>query len=68
MLVRKYVDRTGSATMLATKRSAGVTPEVNVTSMQARESTLLLEHAADVTRSPKQGYQWPHKGTDVLKI
>ena len=52
--------------MLAVKRSAGVAPEVNLTSsvqgesVQAR-STLALKHGADVTRSPKQGYQWPHK-------
>ena len=26
-----------------------------------RESTLALKPRADVTRSPKQGYQWPHK-------
>ena len=29
--------------------------------MQARESTLALKPRADITRSPKQGYQWPHK-------
>ena len=34
--------------------------------MQARKyasegSTLALKPRADVTRSPKQGYQWPHK-------
>ena len=28
MFVRKYVDRNGLAAMLATKRSAGITPEV----------------------------------------
>ena len=26
-----------------------------------KESTLALKHRADITRSPKQGYQWPHK-------
>ena len=62
----KYVGQSGSAAMLAVKRSAGVTPEVNLrNSMQARkhasESTLALKPRADVTRSPKQGYQWPHK-------
>ena len=36
------------------------------TSAQARKrasekSTLALKPRADVTRSPKQGYQWPHK-------
>ena len=35
--------------------------------MQARKSTLALKPRADVTRSSKQGYQWPHKRTDVLQ-
>ena len=30
MLVRKYVDQNSSATMLTTKRSVGVEPEVNL--------------------------------------
>ena len=30
MLVSKYVDQNSSATMLATKRSAGIAPEVNL--------------------------------------
>ena len=30
MLVRKYVDENGLAAMLATKKSAGVMPEVNL--------------------------------------
>ena len=30
MLVHKFVDENGSAAMLAAKRSAGVTPEVNL--------------------------------------
>ena len=30
-------------------------------SMQVRESTLALKPRVDVTRIPKQGYQWPHK-------
>ena len=40
-------------------------------STQARESTLALKPMADVTRSPKPGYQWPHKKdlcpTKILK-
>ena len=36
-------------------------------STQARESTLALKPRADITRSPKQGYQWPHKRTCVLQ-
>ena len=57
--------RDSSAAMLATKRLAGVTPEVNLgellCQMQIRLSTLALKSRGDVTRSPKQGYQWPHK-------
>ena len=30
MLVHKYLDENGLATMLVTKRSAGVAPEVNL--------------------------------------
>ena len=30
MLVRKYVDRNGLAAMLAAKRLAGITPQVNL--------------------------------------
>ena len=52
--------------MLAVKRLAGVAPEVNLrNSIQARKhaskSTLALKPRADITRSLKQGYQWPHK-------
>ena len=32
-----------------------------VTKHAMRESTLALKPRADVTRSPKQGYQWSHK-------
>ena len=34
--------------------------------MQAREPTLAFKLRADVINSPKRGYQWPHKRTDVL--
>ena len=45
------------------KRSAGVAPEVSLRNPlhTGEGSTLALKHRADVTRSPKQGYQWPHK-------
>ena len=36
--------------------------------MQVRESTLTLKPRADITRSPKHGYKWPHKRTDVLQF
>ena len=55
--------------MLAVKRSAGVAPEMNLkertphtpppSSNKAVNSD--FESHLDVTRSPKQGYQWPIK-------
>ena len=53
--------------MLTSIQSTGVAPELNLkTSMQARKhasktSALALKPRADVTRTPKQGYQWLHK-------
>ena len=49
----------GSAAMMATKRSAGVAPRVNLREhvhlhrVQIRLPTLALKHRGDVTRSPK---------------
>ena len=68
MPVHRYVEENSSAAMLAAMRSAGVTPEVNlrepVTCLhqaQIRMPTLALKLIRDGSRSPKQGYQWPHK-------
>ena len=55
--------------MLAAKRSAGVAPEMNLKDVlhirphqvRIRLPTLGLKLRGDVTRSPKQAYQWPHK-------
>ena len=54
--------------MLALYTGKGVTPEVNLReshmppqSSNKAEPTLALKPRGDVTRSPKQGYQWPHK-------
>ena len=54
-------------------RSAGVALDVTPrNSAQARkhanESTLALKPRADITRSPTQGYQWPHKDLWPPKI
>ena len=54
---------------LAAKRSADVAPEVNfrehVTCMRLsvtiRLPALALKPRGDITRCPKQGYQWLHK-------
>ena len=59
--------------MLAVKRSAGVTPDVNVHPVclhQVRRIllTLALKPRGDITRSPKQGYQWPHKRACVHQL
>ena len=59
--------RNATDAMLTSVQSVGVVPEVNQrNSPQARKrasekSTLALEPRADVTRSPKQGCQWPHE-------
>ena len=62
------------AAMLAINRSTGVTPEVNVRENTSyihlyqiwlRLLTLDLKPRGDITRSPKQGYQWSHKRTGV---
>ena len=50
--------------MLAVKRSAGIAPEVNLGNQLhtgEEASTLTLKAKADITRSPKQEYQRPHK-------
>ena len=65
-----YVEENGSAAMLAAKWVAGVAPEVNLRdhvkcmllpSLNKALPTLALKPRGDITRSPKQGYQWPHK-------
>ena len=48
----------------------GVAPEVNLRGeclhqVQISLPTLALKPRGDVTRSPKQGYQWPQKWTFV---
>ena len=62
------------AAMLALYTGKGVAPEVNFRERISRtpphssnkaEPTLVLKPGGDVTRSPKQGYQWPHKQTCV---
>ena len=69
---RRYVEES-SAAMLATKRSAGVAPEVNLGECisptplprtNKAEPTLALKPRGDVPRSPKQRYQWPLKKKD----
>ena len=58
--------------MLAIYIGKGVAPEVNHSecrsishtppqSSNKAEPTLALKPRGDVTRSPKQGYQWSHK-------
>ena len=65
-------DRTGCTP--AAKRSASVAPEVDLgectlhlplQKANKAEPTLVLNPRGDVTRNPKQGYQWPQKRTCV---
>ena len=60
--------------MLAIYTGRGVAPEVNLRERISRmalqsankaEPTLALKPRGNVTRSPKQGYQWPQKWTCV---
>ena len=62
------------AAMLVLYRGKCVAPEVNIRerishtppqSSNKAEPTLALKPRGDVTKSPKQGYQWPHKWTCV---
>ena len=39
------------------ERISGMPPQ----SANKAEPTLALKPRGDITRSPKQGYQWPHK-------
>ena len=62
--------------MLAVKGLAGVAPEVNVregasciplpSANKAAHSG--LKSTGDVTRSPKQGYQWPHNEMCMINV
>ena len=55
----RYMEDVGTTSILAAKR---VLYQVNkYTSAQIRLPTLALKPRRDITRSPKQGYQWPHK-------
>ena len=43
----------------------GAHNHVRLRQMRIRLPTLALKLTGDITRSPKQGYQWPHKRTCV---
>ena len=58
--------------MMTSVQSAGVEAEVNLRITQVRKhtnegSTLALKPGLDVSRSSKQGYQWPDKRTFFLQ-
>ena len=65
----RYLEEIGLAAMLAAKRLAGVTPEVNlkdhVTCMPLASVSKAAQSGFETQRrhhqSPKQGYQWPHR-------
>ena len=64
-MIDKYVDQNGLIAMLATNRSAGVAPEVNLRNpLHTGDKT----YKGDVIRSPKQGYQAPQKGLVSYKF
>ena len=47
--------------MLTSIQSAGVTSEDHIGEKAYKGSMLALKPRADITRSPKQGYQWLHE-------
>ena len=69
MPARRYLEEIGLAAMLAVKKLVGVTPEVNLRECVTHApppSTNKAAHSGfetqiNITRSPKQGYQWSHK-------
>ena len=69
MPAHRYMEEIGSAAMLAAKRLAGVTPEVNfrdhVTCMPLGSVNKAAYSGFETQRrrhqSPKHGYQWPHR-------
>ena len=60
-MISKYVDQKGSTAILATKRSAGVTPEVNLRNplYTSQVSTLALKHRCH--QKSKKGVSVAHK-------
>ena len=59
---QQSVEDFGSTAMLATKRSAGVTPEVKLREhVTHTPPTIVKKGRADINRSPKQGHQYPKK-------
>ena len=65
--VCRYMDQKGSAAMLTSLQSTGVTPEVNLRITQARKHAKALKLRADITRSPKQGHQ-TGSGSTILRL
>ena len=76
MPVHRWVKENVLVAMLATRRPAGVAPEVNLRKHVTRMPLLSASKAVhpglkprgDTARSPKQGFQWPHKRTYVLQF
>ena len=69
MPAHRYMEDNGSAVMLAAKKSVSVAPEVKHRECVTHIPLPSVHEAAhsdfgtqrNITRSPKQGYQWPHK-------
>ena len=66
--VYKHLGQRGLATLLPTRRPAGIAPEVNMRNQMHRGDKPHnqginpdLKPSVDIIRCPKQGYQWLHK-------
>ena len=70
MLVHKYVEQNGLAAMLVTKRSAGVTPEMNLKNLTGDKACKQGDQGqTSSAKSPKIGVsEATQKRSDVLQI
>ena len=65
-MICNYMDEKGSTAMLTSLQSATVVPLVNLRitereRMPPEDPPLVLKPTAKVTKSPKEGFQCPHK-------
>ena len=59
--VCKYIDQKGLAAMMTSIQSAGKSEDHTSEKTHKKGPTLALKSMAEITRNPKQGYQWPHE-------
>ena len=66
MLVHKVMDKTAGLKEVSRCHTRDESEKSVACKQTSEGSTLALKPRADVNRSPKEGYQWPHKNDFVL--